>query len=173
MYTVYAHKNKLNSKLYIGITMQRPDDRWQNGKHYEGSRFEKAIRKYGWDGFEHIVLKEGLTRQEACDLEQKLIRCLRTQDPRWGYNTSSGGDTGALGCTWSWSAEAKARKSEANKGNQYRAKRVQQYDNLGNLIATHPSVKKAAEATGACADNIRRVARGVRKTAGGFIWRYV
>lgn len=172
MFTVYAHKNKLNSKLYIGITCQDPEKRWQNGAHYEGSVFERAIKKYGWDGFDHIILKQGLTRQEACDLEQKLIRCLRTQDRRWGYNVASGGDTGSLGCTWSWSAEAKARRSESNKGNQYRAKMVAQYDLEGNLIATYPSAKKAAEATGANADTIRCVARGVRKTAGGFIWHY-
>ena len=38
MYTVYQHKNKINGKVYIGITSQIPTQRWgANGKNYRSS----------------------------------------------------------------------------------------------------------------------------------------
>ena len=38
MYTVYQHKNKINGKVYIGITSRTPEDRWgANGCNYKSS----------------------------------------------------------------------------------------------------------------------------------------
>lgn len=34
MYTVYMHQNKLNGKVYIGITSVPPQERWRNGQGY-------------------------------------------------------------------------------------------------------------------------------------------
>lgn len=34
-YTIYMHKNKINGKIYIGQTCQKPERRWDNGKHYK------------------------------------------------------------------------------------------------------------------------------------------
>ena len=31
-YTAYMHKNKINQKVYIGITTQKVEERWKNGK---------------------------------------------------------------------------------------------------------------------------------------------
>ena len=76
MYTVYQHKNKINGKIYIGITMQKPEIRWgKNGNNYKSSpHFYSAIQKYGWDNFEHNILFTGLTKEEACLKEQELIQ---------------------------------------------------------------------------------------------------
>jgi len=77
MYTVYQHKNKINGKVYIGITKQAPEERWNNGKKYKSSpHFYAAIQKYGWDNFEHNILFQNLTKEEACQKEQKLIQKL-------------------------------------------------------------------------------------------------
>lgn len=77
MYTVYQHKNKINGKIYIGITMQKPEVRWgKNGNNYKSSpHFYSAIQKYGWDNFEHNILFTGLTKEEACLKEQELKLC--------------------------------------------------------------------------------------------------
>ena len=49
-WTVYIHVNKTNGKCYVGITTQKPYDRWgSNGCNYKGQVFYNAIRKYGWD----------------------------------------------------------------------------------------------------------------------------
>ena len=76
MYTVYEHVNKINKKRYIGITSQNPQQRWRcNGCNYKSSpRFYYAIQKYGWDNFEHNILFQNLTKEEACKKEQELIK---------------------------------------------------------------------------------------------------
>ncbi len=91
-YTVYMHINKINGKRYIGQTCQIPEKRWDNGRGYETStRFFNAILKYGWNNFEHIILKENLSQNDANELEIKLIKQYHTQDEKYGYNITSGG----------------------------------------------------------------------------------
>ena len=94
MYTVYQHRNKINNKVYIGITMRNPVERWgRNGSNYKTSpHFYSAIQKYGWDNFEHIILFTELTREEACRKEQELIKEYNSMDRNFGYNSTSGGD---------------------------------------------------------------------------------
>lgn len=65
-YCVYYHRNSINGKYYIGQTGQRVEIRWANGRGYAGcTYFNKAIEKYGWDCFEHVVIESGLSKQEA------------------------------------------------------------------------------------------------------------
>ena len=59
MKTIYLHRNKINNKVYIGQTIQSPEERWKNGNGYKGCYyFYNAIQKYGWDNFEHIILEQ-------------------------------------------------------------------------------------------------------------------
>lgn len=61
IYSVYVHRNKINGKQYFGLTKQSPEMRWKNGLGYQTQeRFYRAIQKYGWDNFEHIVLYSNL-----------------------------------------------------------------------------------------------------------------
>lgn len=54
------HDNKVNHKKYIGITGQDPEERWRHGTNYRTCvAFNRAIQKYGWDGFDHIILYTG------------------------------------------------------------------------------------------------------------------
>ena len=114
MYTVYQHKNKINGKVYIGITSQIPTQRWgANGKNYRSSpHFYSAIQKYGWDNFEHNILLENLSKEDACTKEQELIKKFNTMDKRFGYNQTSCGECFEL------SAEARIKKSKAMIGNK-------------------------------------------------------
>ena len=69
-YKVYIHIFP-NNKVYIGITRNRTDIRWTNGKGYKKQEvMSNAINKYGWKNIEHKVLYENLTKEEA---EQKEI----------------------------------------------------------------------------------------------------
>lgn len=92
---VYIHTNILNHKRYIGQTCQKPEKRWKNGNGYKKNvHFYNAIQKYGWDNFEHEIVKDDLTHQEADELEKMLIKTLRTTNKDYGYNISTGGSNG-------------------------------------------------------------------------------
>lgn len=89
---LYCHINKINGKRYFGITSTKPNKRWQNGKGYKQCiKFNSAIQKYGWDNFEHIIMRENLSYDEACFLEQYYIKQFNTTDSKYGYNIDSGG----------------------------------------------------------------------------------
>ena len=87
------HKNKLNNKVYIGITGRNPEARWANGNGYKYNlHFYRSIQKYGWDGFEHIILEDDLTREEAKEKEIYYIKKYNSTNQDNGYNISRGGD---------------------------------------------------------------------------------
>lgn len=55
-YIVYRHTSP-SGKVYIGITSRQPEQRWLNGNGYKDSpKFYNAIKKYGWDNFNHEIL---------------------------------------------------------------------------------------------------------------------
>ena len=122
-YTVYIHTNKINNKVYIGQTCKNVQQRWgNNGSQYltknkSGQYLQpliaRAIKKYGWDNFEHIIFAENLTKEDACRMEQLLIKLYKTQNPKFGYNISAGGE-GRSGVPHS--DETKRKMSEAHKG---------------------------------------------------------
>lgn len=92
LYTVYMHIAP-NGKKYIGITCQDPSRRWRNGSGYKKNRhFFAAINKFGWKNIRHEVLFEGLTEAEAKEREIEMIAFFRSNDPKYGYNITAGGD---------------------------------------------------------------------------------
>lgn len=113
MYTVYQHKNKINGKVYIGITKQKPEQRWRHGQGCKSSpHFYAAIQKYGWDNFEHNILFQNLTKEEACKKEQELIAKYHSMDREFGYNSTSGGDM------FTMNKETKQKISQSMMGNK-------------------------------------------------------
>lgn len=113
-YTVYMHKNKINDKVYIGITSQYPvKRRWRKGSCYKScNKFYKAIQKYGWDNFEHIILFENLTEKDACKKEIELIK--KYNSIKKGYNILKGGNLSNKGIHFT--QEHKNKIGIANKG---------------------------------------------------------
>lgn len=112
-YTVYMHKNKINSKVYIGITKRKPQYRWNNGKGYKNQYFKRAIKKYGFDNFEHKILYENLTQKEAEQKEIELIYYYKSSERDFGYNISKGGMVNnGVPCK----KETKQKISKANRG---------------------------------------------------------
>lgn len=95
-YVIYTHINKTNGKIYVGLTSMKPEERWLDGKGYhKGTYFRNAIDKYGWNNFEHKIIKENLTKEEASYWERYYISFYNSTDGQYGYNMSSGGENGS------------------------------------------------------------------------------
>ena len=115
-YIVYKHTSP-NGKFYIGITSQGTERRWRaDGSGYkpkEGrtTHFYNAILKYGWDNFEHEILYDNLTKEEAEEIERELIDKYDLTNPEYGYNTREGG-----GSQGHLSDETKNKISKSRKG---------------------------------------------------------
>lgn len=114
-YIVYCHTNKINGKKYIGITGDSLQKRaGLNGSYYKGcTYFYNAIQKYGWENFNHEILFQNLTKEEASQKEFKLIDLYNTTDHKYGYNLREGGYTGY---TFTVSEQTRKKISQALKG---------------------------------------------------------
>ena len=115
-WTVYRHITP-SGKSYIGITSQKPEDRWSNGNGYKNTLFGKAIEKYKWENIKHEILDTDLDEFTAKCLEEYYIFSYQTYvgfkyDCK-GYNCTLGGE-GSVG--FKPSKETRRKQSEAKKG---------------------------------------------------------
>lgn len=155
-YLVYKHTNKTNGKVYIGVTKQAAERRWQNGSGYYGTYFHNAIEKYGWDGFEHEILFENLTMDKAYQIEKELIEKYKSNQREFGYNVA-GHKSAVFG-----------RAGKLNGASQSVICR-----NLdGEIIGKYESQNIAAKELGINRKGITKCCRGVTKTYRGYIFEY-
>lgn len=118
---LYIHRNKVNGKIYVGITSRKPEDRWGfngNGYRPDGNKpthFWAAILKYGWKNFEHIVILDKLFKDEAELLEQQYITLFDSYNN--GYNSNLGGSIGSKG--YKHTEQAKKNMALKRKGSKH------------------------------------------------------
>ncbi len=186
-YIVYMHKNKINNKVYIGITCQKANYRWGAGSGYKQQpKFYRAICKYGWNNFEHIILFNNLTFEEAKQKEIEMIDKHNAFTKQYGYNATKGGEgSNGIPC----SEEKKNKISKANKGRKFseKTKKIMSELKLGvkpinckkvlcvETGVIYKSMHDAEKETGAKYKNISKVCKGEygRKTAGGYHWQII
>jgi len=134
-YTVYAHINTANNKMYIGITGSKPEKRWSNGKAYKyNSYFTRAINKYAWDNFQHEIIAEHLTEHEAKNFEILLIEKLNLTNRDLGYNLTKGGES-SNGLIHSEESKEKIRIKNSGKNNFFYGKHHTEESNQKNREA--------------------------------------
>lgn len=113
---VYKATNKINNKVYIGITSQVLQKRINKHKSdaNKGSKtsFHRAIRKYGFDNFKWSIEFKCKNRDEMIEREIYLIEKLDSY--RSGYNDTLGGDSGS-GLFGERSASATISENQAIK----------------------------------------------------------
>lgn len=113
LWTVYEHISP-SGKVYVGIThYDDPNIRWQNGKGYHKCPFfYPAILKYGWINFQHNIVCEGLTKDEACTEERRRIK--HYKELGLSYNSADDG----VGHTGQFSEEHRRHISENNRSGE-------------------------------------------------------
>lgn len=139
---IYKHTNKINGKVYIGQTCQKPENRWLEGEGYKGcTYFYHAIQKYGWSNFEHEILFEELTLEEANRIEEELISQYDSTNSDKGYNLRSGGLNNLH------NDSSKEKMSKAKKGTKLKeeTKRKIGEGNKGKIVSEETK-RKMSEA---------------------------
>lgn len=199
MFCVYKHTCP-NGKVYIGITSMKVENRWKNGYGYENNKlFYRAINKYKWQNITHEILYKNLTKEEACKKEIELISQYKSNNAKYGYNLSLGGET-SVG--FHHTKEAKEKMSIAKKGtiqtdharhiNSMKHKKENLTPERYKIICEankknnaqrakkvicietqiiYESVNEAQRKLNA--KNIYKVLNGERKTANGYSFRYL
>lgn len=185
-YCLYMHRNMINEKIYVGITCQNPTKRWSGGCGYrKQKKFYNSIKKYGWNNFEHIIVLDNLSKEEAEQKEISLISFFKSNSKKYGYNITKGGK-GSNGKPCS--EKTKKKISNANKGHKFseETKKIMSELKIGKkpinckkvlCVETgiiYDSMHDAEKETGAKFKNISKVCKNEygRKTAGGYHWQY-
>ena len=177
LWTVYKHVSP-SGKSYVGITSTTLEKRFLNGQGYRTSTvFAKAIKKYGWKNFKHIVLCEGLIQEEAEQVEINLISYYHLNDRRFGYNTATGGK---INCGYTLTDEHKEKLRKAKEGRYFGADNPSAKAII--CVTTGEKFVTAQDASvkmRCCRENIVTCCRGRLKSAGKhpitsekLVWKY-
>lgn len=176
MYSVYYHRNIITNQYYIGITSQNPKTRWRTkGKGYKSQqKFWNAIQEYGWDNFEHKILYQGLTAEEAGLIEKRLI--IQYDSIINGYNVDIGGN---ITCHSQETIE-KIRNSMYGhyhtKETKDKIAKIKQQECGIQIICLetnkiYPSFGAAMRDTGIDKSSISKACYNIVSSAGGYHWR--
>lgn len=89
-YDVYKITNKVNNKIYIGITSKGLSARWKehlyNAEHGCPFKLHNAIRKYGKENFSIELIDFCNSWEELEEKEKQYISEYNTLSDEFGYN---------------------------------------------------------------------------------------
>lgn len=179
-WTIYIHKNLINNKVYVGQTKQIPEKRWNYGYGYKSQPyFYNAIKKYGWQNFEHTILENDISSQEEANKKERYwIKFYNSANPNYGYNISMGGvDLKQLNRAhegWKrWKENNSVQfKSNVKKMQNARIKQCSIAVKNIELNKIYYSSGEASRQTGADQSGIIKCCKMKQKTAGGYHWEY-
>lgn len=180
-YCIYMHTAP-NGKMYIGQTCDINHRFGNNGYNYKGcKRFMNAIKKYGWDNFEHRIISSNLTKEEADFQEMFYISAYNLTDDKYGYNITKGGAGVGLSCEKNGMFGKHHTKESRHKMSIHhpltipkRRKPIVQLTLDGKFIKIWDSNKSVAQALHISKGNLcNHCKNGIPKTIGGFTFRYL
>lgn len=139
MYIVYKHTNRIDNKIYIGITSLTLEKRWHSG-YYNNPHFQSAIRKYGAENFSHEILAENLSKEQAEKLEMEYIKKYDSTNQKIGYNIELGGCSRGK-----HSEQTKVKISMAQKGRKMPEEQKAKLRKPKNVKYTEEELKRRSE----------------------------
>ena len=111
---IYCFRNKINDKVYIS---QSNNIGWSIQHHIlkidDGLYFHNALKKYGYENFDIYLLEKFpyIDKYEQNKSEIYFISKFKSNNPKYGYNLTIGGDSGQD----SMSEETKKKLKELHK----------------------------------------------------------
>lgn len=202
-YIIYLHKNKINGKCYVGQTCQKPETRWglQGNNYRDQPYFFKAIQKYGWDNFEHIILENNIPENQRNERECYWGGYYHSLAPE-GYNLKLGDNEQVIyselhqqnrskASLLNWQSEEYRQKVSQGRHQMWQIASLETKQKmLANLqhsgetgrnkmvlcIETnviYKSTREAERQTGIKHNNISQACNGKRQTAGKYHWKYI
>ena len=192
MAIVYQHiRLDTNEIFYIGISIYL---KRAFSKNNRSCYWKKIVNKIG---FKVDILFENITWGEACEKEKEFIKLYGRKDLNTGILINMT-DGGGGKCNPSQEERLKMKERRMNKPiptsirikisnslkghiqsdivkdkiSRKMAKKVIRYDRMGIYIDEFDSLEIASEKTKIHHSNICQTCKGMRKTAGGFIWKY-
>lgn len=197
---VYKVTNVITGKIYVGQTIQPIEKRWRiHCSKWSGCKYlGNAIQKYGKENFKIEILAECGNQEDLDNEENSHIEMFGTIAPD-GYNLRSGGSKGkfsqASRMKMSESAKGRpgffkgkklsqdhrAKLSISHEGKSLstaHAQAIQAGSRKKSVICnetgkTYISISEASRDLGIEIGKISLVAKGKRKSAGGYTFSYV
>ena len=191
-YQLYKILNNINGKYYIGVHHGNIISDCYYGS---GRLIKNAIKKYGKENFQQIIIEEFSISNDAYSKEKEIVN-ENLISKKLCYNLIVGGKGASGGSEHpmfgkkrndilgnnnpSKRDDVRYKISLHKKGNKnpmfgirpINAKKVLQYDSNMNLIKEWDTITQASNDLNIYNSNISMCCNGKLKTSGGFIWKY-
>lgn len=187
---VYIYKKTIALHRLIAYSFLENPENKEHVNHKDGNKLNNKVENLEWcsntENQKHkfeIGLGNNFTRKvKQYDLKWNLIKEYDSiVSAAKEVNLSKGTIRGVLikyrktagGYIWRYSDDNNIDFTEKIIINENRGRSVGQYDLNMNLIKKYNNMVEASKNVGIHKNNIWGVIKGLRKTAGGFIWKYL
>lgn len=187
---VYIYNKTFALHRLIALTFLENPCNKETVNHKDGNKLNNKV-----DNLEFATNQEQQIHKHSIGLGNNFTRKVKQYDLNWIFikeydsivlaakemNVSKGTISGVLikhkktaaGFIWRYSDDTNIDFNEKITINENRGRSIGQYDLNMNLIKKHNRIVEAAKYVGIHKNNIWGVINNLRKTSGGFIWKYL